>query len=86
MQSKFNHFSHILLGESPAHCAIATNKVRKHEQSAGASTLHIPVLPKLPEKLRRLLNATYAAHGGAEHMSLHVWRDIEQELERGLAK
>ena len=76
--------SHILLGESLA--ADATNKVRKHEQSSSESTLHLPVLPRLPEEVRRLLNATYAAHGGAEHMSLHVWRDIEQELERGLAK
>ena len=44
----------------------------------------MPVLPPLPERIRRLVNATYAAHGGAEHMSLDAWRDVEQELKQGL--
>ena len=45
-----------------------------------AFTLHAPLLPQLPEKFRRLLNATYEAHGGPEHMTLADWRSMEAEL------
>ncbi len=44
------------------------------------STLHTPVLPRLPEKFLRLMDAAYAAHGGAERMSLGEWHDVEEEL------
>jgi len=51
-----------------------------------ARTLHMPVLPPLPERIWRLVNATYAAYGGAEQMSLDAWRDLEQELKQRLKK
>ncbi len=51
-------------------------------QSTVALTLRTPVLPRFPERLRQLVNAAYAAHGGAERMSLAEWRDLEQELNR----
>lgn len=44
-------------------------------------TLHKPLLPPLPEEIRLLLNATYVASGGAEHMSLEEWRHLEQEVQ-----
>ena len=53
-------------------------------QSTSAPTLHTPVLPQLPERIRMLVNATYSVHGGVEHMSLDAWRDAEQELKRKL--
>jgi hypothetical protein len=59
-------------------------RMNRHQQSLHRCTVHNPVLPALPEKVRRLLNATYAAHGGAERMSLDEWRAIEQELKRKL--
>ncbi|HWV98593.1 MAG TPA: hypothetical protein VNZ64_02760 [Candidatus Acidoferrum sp.] len=36
------------------------------------------------ERIRRLTSAAYSAHGGAENMSLDVWRDLELELKRRL--
>ncbi len=57
----------------------------EHDQvSISALTLHTPVLPQLPARIRRLVNATCAAHGGAERMTLDEWRDLEQELKRKL--
>jgi hypothetical protein len=53
-------------------------------QPTNAFMLHTPVLTGLPERLRRWLNATYASHGGAEHMTLEDWRGVEQELKRRL--
>ena len=32
------------------------------------------------QRICRLVDAAYAAHGGAEHMSLNEWREVEQEL------
>jgi len=55
-----------------------------HPQTANALTLHTPVLPRLPAKIRRLVRAAYAAHGGAESMKLDEWREMEQELKRKL--
>ena len=55
-----------------------------HPQTANALTLHTPVLPRLPAKIRRLVRAAYAAHGGAESMKLDEWREMEQELKRTL--
>ena len=49
-------------------------------QLIGAGTLRTSVLPQLPESIGRLIKATYAAHGGAEHMTLDDWRDLEQQL------
>ncbi len=60
--------------------------MNKHHQPASAATLHTPVLPRLPGNVLRLLSATYAAHGGAQYMSLDAWRDIEQELKRRLKR
>ena len=59
-------------------------RMENHQQSISASTLHTPVLPGLPDSIRRIINATYAAHGGAEHMTLDEWRDLEQQLKRRL--
>ena len=47
-----------------------------------AHRLRTPVLPPFPEKLRRLVKAMCAAHGGAEYMTLGDWRDLELELKR----
>ena len=46
--------------------------------------LHTPVLPQLPERLRRFVNAASAAYGGAESMTLSDWRDLELELKQRL--
>jgi hypothetical protein len=53
-------------------------------QPTNGLRLHTPVLPQLPERLRRLLEAKYAAHGGAEYMTLGDWRDLELELKRSV--
>jgi hypothetical protein len=50
----------------------------------GALTLHTPVLPRLPERIRRLVNAAYAEHGGAHQMTLGTWREVAEELKRKL--
>ncbi len=77
-----------LLGNVLLHCGNPAKRptINKYHQPTGAATLHTPVLPRLPGKVLRLLNATYAAHGGAQYMSLDVWRDIEQELKRRLKR
>ena len=54
------------------------------KQPTVALALRIPLLPRLPARIRRLVNATYAAYGGAEQMNLAAWRDAEQELKRRL--
>lgn len=51
---------------------------------AGALTLHTPVFPRLPERIRRLVDRAYTARGGPEHMNLDEWRDVEHELEQKL--
>jgi len=61
-----------------------TSRMNRSQQSTSAPTLHTPVLPQLPERIRRLANATYSVHGGIEHMSLDDWREVEQELKRRL--
>jgi hypothetical protein len=53
-------------------------------QSTHIHTLLAAVVPQLPYRLRRLLSAAYAAHGGAENMKLKDWRDLELELNRRL--
>jgi hypothetical protein len=53
-------------------------------QPTNAFTLHAPVLPQLPERLRGLVNTAYAAYGGAENMKLNDWRELELELKRRL--
>jgi hypothetical protein len=53
-----------------------------NQKPTNSLRLHGPVLPAFPERLRRLLEATYAAHGGAEYMNLSDWRDLEVELKR----
>ena len=47
-------------------------------------TLHALVVPQLPEKTRRLVDAACAAYGGAGRMSLGDWRAVEEELKRKL--
>ena len=53
-------------------------------QFISAARMRAPVLPGLPERIRRLINAAYAAHRGAEHMTLDEWRDLEQRLKKKL--
>ena len=60
------------------------NRKSKQGQPTSTFKLHNPVLPPLPEKVRRLVNAAYEAHGGAEHMNLDEWREVEQELQQRL--
>ena len=57
-------------------------KMKQNQQPIRARTLRTPVLPALPERIRQLLNAAYAAYGPAERMSLDQWRDVEQEIKR----
>jgi hypothetical protein len=57
---------------------------RINPQPTNAFTLHAPVLPQLPERLRGLVNAAYASYGGAENMKLNDWRDLELELKSRL--
>ncbi len=40
----------------------------------------------LVQGIRRLVNAAYAARGGAERMSLDQWREVEQELCKDLKR
>ena len=47
-----------------------------------AGTLHNPVLPRVLDQIRSLVNATYARYGGMGRMTLDEWRDLEQELKR----
>ena len=61
-----------------------TPGTKNHSQTADAFALRTPVLPRLPAKIRRLVRAAYAAHGGAESMKLDEWREMEQELKRKL--
>ena len=61
-----------------------TPGIKVHHPATNARMLHAPVLPKVPEKLRRVLNAAYAARGGAESMTLNDWRDLELQLNRRL--
>ena len=58
--------------------------MNKHQQRTDALTLYAPAWRQLPENVRRLVNETYAARGGAERMTLDDWRDVEQELKRRL--
>ena len=58
--------------------------MNNYQHSAGALALHAPMLPRVPERIRRLVNAAYAAHGGADHMTLDEWYDVEEELKRKL--
>ena len=62
----------------------AVKTPRINPQPTNALTLNAPVLQQLPERLRRLVYAAYAAHGGAAHMRLNDWRDLELELTRRL--
>ena len=62
----------------------AVKTPRINPQPTNALTRPAPVLPQLPERLRGWVNAAYAAHGGAENLSLNDWRDLELELERRL--
>ena len=64
--------------------AMRTCRMSRPHQSTSAPTLHTPVLPQLPERIRLLVNATYSVQGGVEHMSLNDWRAVEQELKRRL--
>jgi len=75
-----------LLGNLLFRCSTPVKRptMNRHQKPADTATLHTPVLPPLPEKLLRLLKATYAAHGGAQYMSLDAWRDMERELKQRL--
>ena len=56
----------------------------EQEHPSGLLPLHTSSSPQLPEPVHRLLNAAYAAYGGAEHMTLDQWRDLEQQLKARL--
>jgi|GEM_PF-5843519 hypothetical protein len=58
--------------------------MNKPPDSISARTLHTPVLPPLPERIRLLVNDAYAARGGANRMTLDDWRDAEQEVKQRL--
>ena len=58
--------------------------INRDQQARSFGTLHTPVLPGLPERIRRLVNAACAARGGMGRMSLNEWRDLEQQLKRRL--
>ena len=62
--------------------AVKTSRI--NPQPTNVFTLHAPVLPQLPERLRGLVKAAYAGFGGAENMKLDDWRDLELELNRRL--
>jgi len=62
--------------------AVKTSRINK--QPTNALTLYAPVLPQFAERLCGLVNAKYAAHGGAQNMKLDDWRDLELELKRRL--
>ena len=62
--------------------AVKTSTI--NQQPTNTLTLHAPVLPQFPERLCGLVNARYAAHGGAQNMKLEDWRDLELELKRRL--
>ena len=64
--------------------AMKLPKPYRAQPFASEPTLHTLLLPRLPEEVRRFLKATYAARGGAEHMTLREWREVEQELTRRL--
>ncbi len=55
-------------------------RTNNYQHSAGARTLHTPVLRRLPEKILRLMAAIYAAYGSPERMTLNEWHDVEEEL------
>ena len=55
-------------------------------RATSARTLHTPTLPRLPERISRLVIAAYAAHGGAENMTFDEWRGVEEDLKRKLRK
>jgi hypothetical protein len=59
---------------------VNTPRINRHQQATNALKLQVPVLPQFPERLRRLVNAAYAAYGGAESMTLNDWRDLELQL------
>ena len=62
--------------------AVKTSRINK--RPTNTLTLHAQVLRQLPERLFGLVNARYAAHGGAQNMKLDDWRDLELELKRRL--
>jgi hypothetical protein len=66
-------------------CARIYGRVRGG-QLTGARKCDTAALPPLPERIRQLVDAAYAAYGGAEHMSLDQWRALEEELVRKLEK
>lgn len=64
----------------------AVKASRINKQPTNALTLHAPILQQFPERLCRLVNASYAAYGGAQNMRLDDWRDLELELKRRIGK
>ena len=56
----------------------------ENQQARGAVRLHAAAVSRFAKRIRQLVSAAYAAHGGAEHMSLDAWRDVEHELKQRL--
>jgi len=64
---------------------ITKDRALKHKQFKRDDTLRTPVLPRLHSEVVMLASATCAALGGAGHMTLAEWRDVEEQLKRKLA-
>jgi len=54
----------------------------ENQQARGTVRLHAAAVSRFAKRIRQLVSAAYAAHGGAEHMSLDAWRGLEQELKQ----
>lgn len=64
--------------------SVAVKNPRINQRPISALRRRTPVLPQLPQKLRGLVEAAYAAYGGAENMTLNDWRDLDLEFNRRL--
>ena len=54
----------------------------ENQPARGNVRLHAAAVSRFAKRIRQLVSAAYAAHGGAEHMSLDAWRDLEQALKQ----
>ena len=64
-------------------CMKETTRNKSRSPSAALRLLN-PVSLRVPEPIRRLLNARYSAKGGPDQMTLDDWRDLELDLDRRL--
>ncbi len=59
-------------------CSMKKTKTNKHPTNVLAPEK--PNSTGSSERISRMLNRIYAAHGGITHLSLEQWRQVEQEL------